>query len=78
MVDGRLYSVRNAEEERQLLQAMLDRAKVLAEISPEPVEVKQAKKRALSIQKRMKAVDDTEARWLQRLRQIDEELLLLM
>jgi len=78
MVDGRVYAVRSPEEERQLLQALMDRAKTLAAVSPEPEEVAAVRRKIRTIERRVKAVDDSEAQWLRRLREIDEELLLLM
>lgn len=78
MAHGKLYTVRNPEEERQLLQALMDRAKTLAAVSAEPEEVAQVRRRIKTIERRVKAVDDSEAQWLRRLREIDEELLLLL
>lgn len=78
MAHGKLYTVRNPEEERQLLQALMDRAKTLAAVSPEPTEIAAVRKRIRAIERRVKAVDDSEAQWLRRLREIDEELLLLL
>jgi len=78
MAYGKLYTVRNPDEERQLLQALVDRAKTLAAISPEPDEVAAVRRRIRTIERRVKAVDDSEAQWLRRLREIDEELLLLL
>lgn len=77
MLRGRLYTVRNPREERELLQAALDRAKTLAAIA-EPQEAAEAKRTALRFAKRAKAVEREESQWLARLRQIDEELLLLL
>lgn len=77
MLRGRLYTVRNPREERELLQAALDRAKTLAAIA-EPQEAADAKRTALRFAKRTKAVEREESQWLARLRQIDEELLLLL
>lgn len=72
MVRGRLYVVRSALEERQLLQAVLDRAREAAPASP--AEVRQQ----VRIQRRLKQAEDEEAQWMARLREIDDELLLLV
>ena len=78
MAHGKLYTVRNPEEERQLLLALMDRAKTLAAVSAEPEEIAAVRRRIKTIERRVKAVDDSEAQWLRRLREIDEELLLLL
>ena len=77
VIDGQRFRVNSPEEERQLLLAMLDRAKEV-EATAAPAEAKQARKRIIRIEKRVKAVDDSEAQWMQRLREMDEELLLLI
>ena len=77
MVHGRLYNARNANEEREILRTALERAKILVELE-EPAKAEAIKQSTIQIVKRLKQVDNTEAQWLQRLREIDEELLLLI
>lgn len=77
MVHGRLYNARNANEEREILRTALERAKILVELE-EPAKAEAIKQSTVQIVKRLKQVDNTEAQWLQRLREIDEELLLLI
>lgn len=78
---GRLFTVKNADEERELLreleQAALDQAQI-AEALGDEVTAMRAKKLAHKIDKRVTAVDSREAAWLQRLRDEDEELLTLL
>jgi len=70
--------VNSPEEERQLLTAMMDRAETQVIEAETPAEVKQANARVVRIQKRIEKVDDREAQWLRRLREMDEEILLLV
>ena len=78
---GRLYVVRNADEERALLlaleQSALDQAQIANALGDE-VTAMRAKKVARKITKRVEAVDDREAEWLQRLRDEDEEILTIL
>ena len=76
-IDGKRYRVNSPEEERQLLQAMLDRARTV-EATGTHAEAQQAIKRQVRLKTRIKKVDDSEAQWLERLREMDEELLVLM
>ena len=70
--------VNSPDEERQLLAAMMDRAEAQVIEAVTPAEVKQANTRVVRIQKRIEKVDDREAQWVQRLREMDEEILLLV
>ena len=74
MVRGALYTVRNLEEELQLLQAALDRAEYQDAIS---VQVETAKP-VQSIRRRIKKVESERQKWLAKLRQADEEIILLL
>jgi hypothetical protein len=81
MVDGVLHWVRNAEEERQLLQALADRARDAAKTAQALGDEKlarQIKKRSVTLRKRQKAVDSRESEWRARLLAEDEEILLLV
>lgn len=74
MVRGTVYTVRSWAEELSLLQAALDRAEYqdAVSVAPEtakPVEV---------IKRRLKRVESEHQRWLKRLREADEELLILL
>ena len=81
MIDGVLHWVRNAEEERQLLQAMADRAKDAAKVAEalgDEKLAKQARKKAVKIARRREAVDTREDDWLARLLDEDEEILMVL
>ncbi len=77
VIDGKRFRVNSPEEERALLMAMLDRARAIEATGSFP-EVAKAKRRAVRIQKRIESVDDSEAQWLARLRELDEELIFLL
>ena len=81
MVDGVLHWVRNANEERQLLQALADRAETAAKLAvaldDKPL-AKRINKRTATIAKRMEAVDDRESDWLRQLIEEDDEILMMM
>lgn len=80
-VDGQVVVVRNADEERGLLRAMADRASDQAAIAAaleSPEIAKTARAKAVKLIKRIEAVDDREAAWLQRLRDEDEEILTIL
>jgi len=78
-IGGRLYWVENADEERRLLEAHL--AKVEAEAlelvreDAPKAEVARARVKVVRAVRRVEAVDDREAQWLDRLRREDEEIL---
>lgn len=74
---GQVHTVYSPDEERSLYQALLDRAKTLAAIG-EPDDVREAEKRIKRVIRRLEKVDDSEAQWLSRLRELDEELLILL
>lgn len=80
MIDGVLQWVRNAQEERQLLQAMADRARDAAKVAEALEDTQLAetiKTRSIRIEKRIATVDTREAEWRQHLINEDEEILLL-
>lgn len=74
MVRGQVYTVRSWAEELSLLQAALDRAEYqdAASVSPETAKPVQA------IRRRLKRVESAHQKWLKRLREADEELLILL
>ena len=80
VINGQRYRVNSPEEERQLLQAMLDRAQEQVQqaedAGKEPP--KQAKKQARLLARRIEKAEDAEAAWLRRLREMDEELIILL
>lgn len=76
-VDGERYRVNSPEEERQLLQALLDRARTI-EATGTHAEAQQAIRRQVRLKTRIEKVDDSETQWLEALRAADEEILLLM
>lgn len=81
VINGQKFRVNNADEERQLLQAMQERADVAAKTAEalgDKKLAKEAKKRAIRIEARQKQVDDREQEWLARLREEDEELLVML
>lgn len=79
MVHGRVHTVRNADEERQILRAMLERAQLALEyadaVNDKPA-VEQAKKRIVRIRKGLSAAEEARRMWLRRLLDEDEEILL--
>lgn len=77
VVDGHRYRVNSPEEERQLLLAMMDRAREV-EATGTHEETRKAIKRQLRLKARIEKVDDSEAQWLEYLHQQDEEILLLL
>lgn len=77
LMDGRLYTAHSAEDERQLLQAFLDRARETAASEP-PEIAAETIKRAVRIQKRIEKAAEREAQWMRRLQEMDEELLILL
>ena len=82
-IDGKLYWVRNPEEERALLKAHEEAAReALAreteQHGPTSVEAKRAARRIVVIEKRIAAVDGRESEWEQFLRQEDEELVAIL
>lgn len=74
MVRGQMFTVRNWEEELSLLQAALDRAQYQAAVTPS-IELEKPIPR---LQRRLKKVESERDRWLKRLKQADEELILLL
>lgn len=77
VIDGQRFRVNSPAEERALLEAMLDRARSVEATGSHP-EAKAATKRIRRIIKRIEKVPDAEAMWVQRLRDMDEELILLV
>ena len=82
VIDGRAYTVQSAAEERELLRAYRDRLEADAlrlalEESPKRA-VAQAKVRVIRAQRRLEEVDDREDAWMRRLRDEDEELLIIL
>lgn len=79
MVEGRLFTVRTADEERQLLQAMLERATLAQEyadaVGDAPAE-ERARKRIARIQRGLKAAGEARRAWIERLLAEDEEIIL--
>lgn len=74
MVRGILATVRNLEEEMALVQAMLDRAEYQDAISAELSTAEPVK----ALKRRLKKVESEHQKWLAKLRQADEEILLLL
>ena len=82
VIDGRAYTVQSAAEERELLRAYRDRLEADAlrlalEEAPKRA-VAQAKVRVIRAQRRLDEVDDREDAWMRRLRDEDEELLIIL
>ena len=81
VINGQRFRVWNAEEERQLLQAMAERAEVAAKtaeaLGDKPL-AKEALRRKVRIEKRIATVDDREQEWLRRLMDEDEEILTIL
>lgn len=76
-IEGRRFRVNSPEEERRLLMALMERARAVEATGTHP-EVRAAARRVIKIQRRLKTVDDSEAQWLRRLQEMDEELLLFL
>ncbi len=80
-IDGKLYTVDSAAEERELLRAYRERLEIEAnslEAQDVPREtVKKARLKVIKAENRIAAVDDREQVWLERLRREDEEILLV-
>lgn len=79
VINGERFKVWSAEEERQLLQVMSDRAADAAKIAEavgDEVLAKQARKKAVTIKQRIHKVDNREAEWLAQLQEEDDEILL--
>ena len=74
-IEGRRFRVNSPEEERRLLMALMERARAVEATGTHP-EVQA--RRVIKIQRRLKTVDDSEAQWLRRLQEMDEELLLFL
>ena len=74
MVRGILATVRNLEEEMALVQAMLDRAEYHDAVSVEVATAEPVK----ALKRRLKRVESERDKWLAKLRQADEELILLL
>lgn len=80
-VDGQLITVRSADEERDLLRALHDKARAVlaqAEQAESQPAIEAAHKRVVKIARRIEAVASREDIWLERLRAADEELLILL
>lgn len=81
-IGDRLVWVKSAEEERELLAqyvAKLEAEKARLEAKNAPKrQIAQAKVAVVRARRRIERVDDWEAAWLERLRQEDEEILLLL
>ena len=80
VIDGAVYWVNNADEERRLLQAMAERAREQAQIAEALGDTELAetvRRKSVRIQRRVRKADDREAEWLARLRDEDDELLIL-
>ena len=81
-IDGKLYTVRNAEEERELLRQYLDSLRAKAEVLEErdaPVEqVKKARIRVRRVARRIEKVATREEEWYRQLCEEDEEILMIL
>lgn len=77
-IDGRLVTVRNAEEERELLRQWLESLKQTIVESEKPAEVVKARRAAIRVAKRIAKVDTRADAWAAQLRQYDEELVILL
>lgn len=77
MIEGQRFRVNSPEEERALLLAMMERAREI-EATGTPPEVQQAKKTLRRIKKRLPKVAQSEDDWTRQLKDMDEELLLLV
>lgn len=77
MIEGQRFRVNSPEEERALLLAMMERAREVEATGTHP-EVQKAKKTLKRIKKRLPKVEQSEDDWKQQLKQMDEELLLLV
>lgn len=77
-IDGRLVTVRNAEEERELLRQWLESLQQTIVESEKPAEVVEARRAAIRVAKRIAKVDTRADAWAAQLRQYDEELVILL
>ncbi len=84
-IEGKSYWVKNADEERALLaayQARLEAEKEKLEtVAPTPVVAEKVRKAAIKIARVERRIEKTatrEAEWLERLRQEDDEILLMV
>lgn len=82
IIGGRVYWVKNAEEERRLLAdyiASLEAHKARLEERKAPeTSVAKARVAIVRAERRLEKVDDREARWHAKLKDEDEEILLLL
>ena len=81
LINNKRFRVDSAEEERQLLQAMADRANddaKLAEALGDSSIAQVARKRAIRIRKRIPEVANRETEWLAQLIAEDEEIIALL
>lgn len=81
LVDGQRYRVWSPEEERQLLEALHDRAReamVTLEGQGKAAAAKKAKQRAVRIEKRIAKTSAADADWLAKLREDDELILMAL
>jgi len=80
-VNGKVYTVRSVAEERRLLEELAaqnrEQAASLKALGDE-VSAKRAEKKAVAVQARVDTVAIAHEQWLAKLRQDDEELLLLL
>jgi len=80
-VNGKVYTVRTVAEERRLLEELAaqnrEQAAILKALGDE-VSAKRAEKKAVAVQARVDTVAIAHEKWLAKLRQDDEELLLLL
>jgi hypothetical protein len=80
-VNGKVYTVRSVAEERRLLEEMAsqtrEHATILKALGDE-VSAKRAEKKAVAVQARIDDVAVAYEQWLAKLRQDDEEILLLL
>lgn len=80
-VNGKVYTVRSVAEERRLLEELAaqnrEQAAILKALGDE-VSAKRAEKKAVAVQARVDTVAIAHEQWLAKLRQDDEEILLLL
>jgi len=81
MIDGKLYLVANAEEERALLRQWRDRvereAMMLALEGAPQKKIAKAKVRVVRAEKRLEEASSREDDWIAKLREEDEEILMI-
>ena len=81
-IEGRLYVVQNAEEERRLLREWQERveaeALALALEDAPKAEIAKARVKVVRAARRLEQVDDREDDWISRLRREDEEILAVL